>query len=169
MHKTLTCSENTLPLKISPTNVLLFYCCNLRQAWHIVCDDERIDEDDDLRWRPGYSHHFSFIYRLPRPDDLDTSVVEVAIQAAEDGARHLSLGDKPWDGGAEMWGHWVKMRDGLILRTSEDVFYEWGEKYSLIKPELFRYQRGSEDVIENAFRSHADSYMQQVLAHVTNI
>ena len=42
-----------------------------------------------------------------------------------------------------------------------------GEKYILIKPELFKSDTNDLKIIKEALRSHSNSYMQQVFSHLT--
>jgi len=135
------------------------------QAWRAVIADDFANDDDDLRMNPGYSHHFVFLFRLLRPDSLDNELVAAAIECAQLEAIELAS----WDGGKSILEDWNRMRESVISRFGDKDIYEWGKKYILLKPELVDGYEHDLDMLKQALRVHADSYMQQVLAHLTTI
>jgi hypothetical protein len=168
MTEASTTSMQLWPLTISGLRVFQWNCCTLAEAWEFITEDESSTDDaniTDPRWRFNYGHHFSFLYPLSRPDRLDSELVSAAIKCAEEAALELEA----WDGGKVIWDKWNMKRETIIASKDIDAVHEWGEKYVHIKPELFSEYTYDPEVINVAIRAHADSYMQQVLSHLTSI
>jgi hypothetical protein len=165
MHEISTMTPDFFSITVSPMNAFLWNCCNMMQVWLAITEAESDADVELLRSYPGYTHHFSFLYRLPRPDNLDNKLIATAIECAQINAIELDV----WDGGKSIWESWHFLREDVISETSDEDILEWKEKYLLIKPEIFEADTDTINIIKNLLRLHADIYMRQVFTHLTTI
>jgi hypothetical protein len=147
-------------------NVFIRNCCLMMDVWRNITHHETHGYGADLRGHPAYSHHFAFFYGLPRPDDLDDEMLDSAMESAH----AFALDERQsWDGGKSIWDSWYHLREFSISEASDIDIFEWKAKYILMKPELFNADTDDFEKIKQALRSHADSYMLQVIIHLTTV